>query len=237
MPKRLSKKRNSNTNSNNTLFNTKSIVPLTYNQEKTFTEYINNDKNLVLHGMAGTGKTFCALYLALKDVIDTNNDIHKLYIIRSAVPTRDLGFLPGTLKEKIKQYESPYKSVCAEIFSRGDAYDILKSKDMVEFMSTSFIRGETYDNCVLFIDEMQNLTFHELDSVITRAGENTRLIFSGDFKQSDLARNHDRHGLLDFMKILDNMKEDFSKIQFDIDDVVRSGLVKSYLLAKDKFFT
>jgi phosphate starvation-inducible PhoH-like protein/PhoH-like ATPase len=153
------------------------------------------------------------------------------------VPTRDLGFLPGTLKEKIKQYESPYKSVCAEIFSRGDAYDILKSKDMVEFMSTSFIRGETYDNCVLFIDEMQNLTFHELDSVITRAGENTRLIFSGDFKQSDLARNHDRHGLLDFMKILDKMKEDFSKIQFDIDDVVRSGLVKSYLLAKDKFFT
>ncbi len=234
MPKRLSKKRNSN--SNNTLFTTKSIVPLTYNQEKTFTEYTVNNKNLVLHGMAGTGKTFCALYLGLKDVIDNSNDIHKLYIIRSAVPTRDLGFLPGTLKEKIKQYESPYKSVCAEIFSRGDAYDILKSKDMVEFMSTSFIRGETYDNCVLFIDEMQNLTFHELDSVITRAGENTRLIFSGDFKQSDLAKSHDRHGLLDFMKILDYMKEDFSKIQFTIDDVVRSGLVKSYLISKDKFF-
>jgi phosphate starvation-inducible PhoH-like protein len=211
------------------------IVPLTDNQRKTFIEYSKN-KNLVLHGMAGTGKTFCALYLTLKDVLDPKSDQRKVYIIRSAVPTRDLGFLPGGLKDKIKQYESPYRSICSHIFNRGDAYDVLKGKDLVEFMSTSFVRGDTYDNCTLIIDEMQNLNFHELDSVITRAGDNTRIIFSGDFKQSDLTNSQDRKGLQDFLKIISRMSS-FSRVEFGIQDVVRSSLVKEYLIQKDKLFT
>ena len=213
----------------------RNIVPLTDNQHNTFLEYSKN-KNLVLHGMAGTGKTFCALYLALKDVLNPKSKQRKVYIIRSAVPTRDVGFLPGSLKEKIKQYENPYRSICSHIFSRGDAYDVLKGKDLVEFMSTSFVRGDTYDDCTLIVDEMQNLSFHELDSVITRAGENTRIIFSGDFKQSDLLNSHDRRGLEDFLKILANMRS-FSRIEFGVQDVVRSGLVKEYLINKDKLFS
>ena len=213
----------------------RNIVPLTDNQQKTFTEYSKN-KNLVLHGMAGTGKTFCALYLALKEVLDPKSDQRKVFIVRSAVPTRDVGFLPGSLKEKIKQYENPYRSICSHIFSRGDAYDVLKGKDLVEFMSTSFVRGDTYDDCTLIVDEMQNLSFHELDSVITRAGEGTKVIFSGDFKQSDLANSRDRQGLQDFLKILKNMRS-FSRIEFGVQDVVRSGLVKEYLITKDKLFS
>jgi phosphate starvation-inducible protein PhoH and related proteins len=213
----------------------RNIVPLTDNQRNTFLEYSKN-RNLVLHGMAGTGKTFCALYSALKDVLNPKSKQRKVYIIRSAVPTRDVGFLPGSLKEKIKQYENPYRSICSHIFSRGDAYDMLKGKDLVEFMSTSFVRGDTYDDCTLIIDEMQNLSFHELDSVITRVGENTRIIFSGDFKQSDLVNSHDRKGLQDFLKILANMNS-FSRIEFGVQDVVRSGLVKEYLIHKDKLFS
>jgi phosphate starvation-inducible protein PhoH and related proteins len=213
----------------------RNIVPLTDNQRDTFLEYSKN-KNLVLHGMAGTGKTFCALYLALKDVLNPKSKHRKVYIIRSAVPTRDVGFLPGSLKEKIKQYENPYRSICSRMFNRGDAYDVLKGKDLVEFMSTSFVRGDTYDNCTLIIDEMQNLSFHELDSVITRAGENTRIIFSGDFRQSDLLNSRDRKGLQDFLKILANMNS-FSQVEFGVQDVVRSGLVKEYLINKYKLFS
>jgi phosphate starvation-inducible protein PhoH and related proteins len=235
MPRKLVRKsRPANTADKNSL-ELRNIVPLTDNQQKTFTEYSKN-KNLVLHGMAGTGKTFCALYLALKEVLDPKSDQRKVFIVRSAVPTRDVGFLPGSLKEKIKQYENPYRSICSHIFSRGDAYDVLKGKDLVEFMSTSFVRGDTYDDCTLIVDEMQNLSFHELDSVITRAGEGTKVIFSGDFKQSDLANSHDRQGLQDFLKILKNMRS-FSRIEFGVQDVVRSGLVKEYLINKDKLFS
>ena len=235
MPRKLVRKsRPANTADKNSL-ELRNIVPLTDNQQKTFTEYSKN-KNLVLHGMAGTGKTFCALYLALKEVLDPKSDQRKAFIVRSAVPTRDVGFLPGSLKEKIKQYENPYRSICSHIFSRGDAYDVLNGKDLVEFMSTSFVRGDTYDNCTLIVDEMQNLSFHELDSVITRAGEGTKVIFSGDFKQSDLANSRDRQGLQDFLKILKNMRS-FSRIEFGVQDVVRSGLVKEYLINKDKLFS
>tara|TARA_R100001369_G_C3289351_1_gene163601 strand:- start:167 stop:856 length:690 start_codon:yes stop_codon:yes gene_type:complete len=213
----------------------KDILPLTKNQKRTFDSY-NEDKNLLLHGMAGTGKTFCALYLALNDILTYKSTKNKIIIVRSAVPTRDVGFLPGSLKEKLKQYETPYKNICTEIFNRGDAYEILKTKDVVAFMSTSFIRGNTFDDTIVIIDEIQNLNFHELDSIITRTGDNTRLIFSGDFRQSDLIRQQERRGLIDFIKVIDKMSC-FSKIEFEIADVVRSGLVKEYLIAKHAIFT
>jgi phosphate starvation-inducible protein PhoH len=212
----------------------KDILPLTQNQKRTFDRY-NEDKNLLLHGMAGTGKTFCALYLALNEMLTYKSTKNKIIIVRSAVPTRDVGFLPGSLKEKLKQYETPYKNICTEIFNRGDAYEILKTKDVVSFMSTSFIRGNTFDDTIVIIDEIQNLTFHELDSIITRTGDNTRLIFSGDFRQSDLIRQQERRGLIDFIKVIDKMSC-FSKIEFEIADVVRSGLVKEYLIAKHAIF-
>ena len=197
------------------------IEPLTKNQVLAF----DSENNLVLHGIAGTGKTFISCYLAFDDMI---KGLYKqLIIIRSAVPTRDIGFLPGTEKEKASVYEDPYKNIAVELFQRGDAYEILKTKALVHFMTTSYIRGITLKNAVIIIDECQNMSFHELDSIITRVGNNCRVIFCGDFRQSDLKTN----GLESFMEILKNMGA-FEFIDFEIKDIVRSEFVKEYIIAK-----
>lgn len=199
------------------------IEPLTRNQVKAF----ESKKNLILHGLAGTGKTFISSYLAYDDMSKGVYD--KLVIIRSAVPTRDMGFLPGTEKEKASVYEEPYKDIANELFQRGDAYGIMKQKNLVEFMTTSFIRGITLRDAVIIIDECQNMSFHELDSIITRMGENCRIIFCGDFRQADLKQN----GMKEFMQILKRM-ELFDFIDFKVEDIVRSDFVKSYIIAKNE---
>lgn len=199
------------------------IEPLTRNQLKAF----ESNKNLVLHGLAGTGKTFISCYLAFDDMV--KGDYDKLVIIRSAVPTRDIGFLPGTEKEKQSVYEEPYKDICIDLFGRGDAYQILKQKNIVDFMTTSFIRGITLRNAVIVIDECQNMSFHELDSIITRMGENCRVMFCGDFRQADLKSS--QSGMQDFLHILKRMEE-FNFIEFEVDDIVRSGFVKNYIISK-----
>jgi phosphate starvation-inducible PhoH-like protein len=198
------------------------IEPLTRNQLIAF----ESSQNLVLHGCAGTGKTFISSYLAFDDM--TKNMYEKLVIIRSAVPTRDIGFLPGTEKEKSSVYEEPYRDISIDLFSRGDAYQILKTKGLVHFMTTSYIRGITLRDAVILIDECQNMTFHELDSIITRVGENCRVIFCGDFKQSDLKQN----GMDEFLDILHSMKR-FDFIEFGVEDIVRSGFVKDYIIARE----
>ena len=197
------------------------IEPLTKNQLIAF----ESDKNLILHGIAGTGKTFISCYLAFDDMV--KGVYNNLVIIRSAVPTRDIGFLPGTEKEKASVYEEPYKEIALELFQRGDAYEILKTKGLVHFMTTSFVRGITLKETVIIIDECQNMTFHELDSIITRVGTNCRVIFCGDFRQSDLKTN----GLESFMEVLKNMGS-FDFIDFEIKDIVRSEFVKDYIIAK-----
>ena len=212
----------------------KHIQPLTCNQTKTF-EAFSKDKNLLLHGSAGTGKSFISLYLSLLEVMEGHGDLHKVVILRSVVPTRDMGFLPGSAKDKAKVYEAPYYSICNELFGRGDAYEILKTKNIVEFQTTSFIRGTTFSDCIIVVDEMQNMTYQELDSVITRIGENCKVIFSGDFKQSDLLKDADRNGLMNFMKIIKRMNM-FDCVEFTKEDIVRSKLVKSYIIAKEELF-
>jgi|TARA_Y100000114_G_scaffold134062_1_gene133906 phosphate starvation-inducible protein PhoH len=199
------------------------IEPLTKNQLVAF----ESDKNMVLHGVAGTGKTFISCYLAFDDMI--KGSYEKLVLIRSAVPTRDIGFLPGNEKEKASVYEEPYKDICIELFQRGDAYQILKTKGLVHFMTTSFIRGVTLRNATIIIDECQNMSFHELDSIITRVGQECRIIFCGDFRQADLQKN----GLRDFIRILKAM-ECFDIIDFEINDIVRSNFVKEYIIAKEQ---
>ena len=203
------------------------IEPLTRNQLRAF----ESGKNLVLHGVAGTGKTFISCYLAFDDMIKSM--AKKLVIIRSAVPTRDIGFLPGTEKEKTAIYEQPYKDICVELFQRGDAYDILKTKHLVEFMTTSFIRGITLRDSYIIVDECQNMSFHELDSIITRIGEGCRIIFCGDFRQSDLKAETEKKGLHSFVKVL-KATNYFDLIDFDIKDIVRSGFVKDYITAKEE---
>jgi len=209
----------------------KHFEPLTANQKLTYQNF--NHKNLMLHGMAGTGKSFISLYLSLKEVIKTDSIYKKVVIVRSVVPTRDMGFLPGNNKEKAKVYEAPYYAICTELFGRGDAYEILKSRGLVDFISTSFIRGVTLNDCIIVVDEIANLTLHELDSVITRVGKNCKIIFSGDFRQSDFTREQDRNGLKDFMRIIDRMKS-FEFIEFDENDIVRSAMVKEYIISKHR---
>ena len=225
MPRRKDKDTSRNPNGQ---LKMRAIKPMTTNQERVF-DYYDDTRHLMLHGVAGTGKTFLAMYLALDSVF--NKEYQRVIIVRSVVPTRDMGFLPGNQKEKQRVYEQPYQAIVTELFQRGDAYDIMKGKNLVDFISTSFIRGVTLDNCVVIVDECQNMTFHELDSVITRMGENCRVVFCGDYRQTDLLRDNEKAGLKDFMHIIDSMHH-FETVEFVEEDIVRSALVKEYIMAK-----
>lgn len=207
-------------------FRLEHIEPLNHKQRFV----LNSKRHLVLSGLAGTGKTFLASYLGYKSIFNTG-EFNKLVYIRSAVPTRNLGFLPGTDKEKVEVYEAPYIDIATELFGRGDSYEILKRKSIVHFMSTSFIRGTTLKDAFIIVDECQNMTYHELDSIITRIGDNCKIMFCGDIKQADLYKN----GFQDFYTVLKNMDE-FDFIDFTHEDIVRSQFVKSYIITKDEVF-
>ncbi len=200
------------------------IQPMTGTQRRAFESW-DDEYDLMFSGFAGTGKTFVACYLALQTGM-------KVYIVRSAVPTRDMGFMPGNLKEKAAMFEGPYVDACNKLFGRGDAYALLTAKGQVEFTTTSYLRGITLDNCVVIVDEMQNCSFHELDTIMTRAGENCRMIFLGDVTQTDLTKNDEKAGLKKFMSICERLQE-FEVINFGISDIVRSERVKDYIIMKD----
>lgn len=221
-----------NSNSLRLNFKLKNVEPLTENQKHTF-EYYEQGKNLLLHGIAGTGKSFLSIYLSLKSILSETSRYKKLVIVRSVVPTRDMGFLPGNNKEKTKVYEAPYQAIFTELFERGDAYEYLKNKNLVDFISTSFIRGITINDSIIVVDEIANMTLHELDSVITRVGKNCKIIFCGDFRQSDFTKEHERNGLTDFMRIIERMRS-FSFVDFTEQDIVRSSMVKEYIITKDR---
>jgi len=212
------------------------IDPLTDNQKRLFDSYVEG-KHLVAYGCAGTGKTFITLYNALQDVLDERTPYEKVYIVRSLVATREIGFLPGSHDDKADIYQIPYKNMVKYMFQMpSDAdfemlYGNLKSQETIKFWSTSFLRGTTLDNSIVIVDEFQNLNFHELDSIITRVGENTRICFCGDASQSDLQKTNERNGIVDFMSVLRKMTS-FDIIEFGVEDIVRSGLVKEYIMAK-----
>lgn len=212
------------------------IEPLTDNQRKLFESY-DAGKHLVAHGVAGSGKTFLCLFKALQDVLSEYTPYEKVYIVRSLVPTREIGFLPGSHEDKASLYQIPYKNMVKYMFQMpSDAdfemlYGNLKAQETISFWSTSFIRGTTLDNCIIIVDELENLNFHELDSIITRVGENTKILFCGDASQSDLIRQNEKNGVVDFMKILRQMPS-FDIIEFEVADVIRSGLIKEYIITK-----
>ena len=212
------------------------IEPLTDNQETFFDEY-NKDQNLVAYGCAGTGKTFITLYNAILDVLDPRTPYEKIYIVRSLVPTREIGFLPGDHEDKSSLYQIPYKNMVKYMFEMPDdnafemLYANLKAQGTISFWSTSFIRGTTLDNVIVIVDEFQNLNFHELDSMITRVGESSKIHFCGDATQTDLVKTAEKNGIVDFVRILKNMPS-FSMVEFEAADICRSGLVKEYIIAK-----
>ena len=212
------------------------IKPLTPSQKKVF-EYWNDNKNLFMYGAAGTGKTFVALYLALNEVLKNDSPYEKVYIVRSLVSTREIGFLPGDHEDKSYLYQIPYTNMVRYMFEMPDdnsfemLYGNLKAQETISFWSTSFIRGTTLDRAIVIVDECQNLNFHELDSIVTRVGEDTKILFCGDANQTDLVKTNERNGIHNFMNILSIMNE-FGMIEFGIQDIVRSGLIRSYLLSK-----
>ena len=212
------------------------IEPLTPNQEILFNDYARG-KNIFTYGAAGTGKTFIVLYNAIRDVLNELTPYTKVYIVRSLVSTREIGFLPGDHEDKSFLYQIPYKNMVKYMFKMPTDQDFemlygnLKQQETISFWSTSFLRGTTLDRSIVIVDEFQNLNFHELDSIITRVGEDSKIFFCGDASQTDLQKTNEKNGIVDFMKIIRSMPS-FDVIEFGIDDIVRSGIVKEYLIAK-----
>ena len=213
----------------------KTFDPLTENQKKFFEAYKRGDYFIALHGVAGTGKTFCALYKAIEEVLDKSNPFNKIIVVRSAVQGREIGHLPGDANEKMDIYQQPYRQICEILFGRKESWDRLEEQGHIEFISTSFIRGMSFDDAIIIVDEMQNLTFEEIDTVMTRVGYRSKIIWCGDYRQTDLnKKKNDMSGLLKFFDIVQHMNS-FTRIEFTVDDIVRSSLVREYILAKLKF--
>jgi phosphate starvation-inducible protein PhoH len=211
------------------------IEPLTLNQERVF-KFWNNRNNLILHGYAGTGKTFIALYLALKALEDKKLPYRTIVIIRSAVPSRDIGFLPGSAEEKAAVYEEPYETIVNNLYGRGDAYGILKKKDIIQFRTTSYMRGITYDKSILIVDEIQNMVDSELNTMLTRIGEDCRFMMLGDIHQTDLNEKREKSGLKDIFNILKRI-DGVSFVEFNPDDIVRSDFVRNYILERERYLS
>lgn len=212
----------------------KTFSPLTENQKTFFDAYKRGDYFVALHGVAGTGKTFIALYKAIEEVLDKSNPFSKIIVVRSAVQSREIGHLPGDIDEKMEIYQQPYRQICETLFGRKDAYQRLCEQGHIEFVSTSFIRGMSFDDCIIIVDEMQNMSFEELDTVMTRVGYRSKIIFCGDYRQTDLKKGNDKSGLFKFFDIAHHMGA-FTRIEFTPADIVRSSLVKDYILAKLKY--
>ena len=215
-----------------------SIKSITDNQKLVF-ETWKQKKNQFLFGCAGTGKTFISLYLALQDVMNLQTKYNKVVLVRSLIPTREIGFLPGDEEDKAALYQVPYANMVQFMFQQPNEqafsmlYDKLKQQGSLYFLSTSFLRGLTFDNSIIIVDECQNLNFHELDTIITRVGQDSKIVFCGDFGQTDLSKTSEKNGLHDFLRILEEMEE-FNCVEFDIGDIVRSGFVRNYLIQKTK---
>jgi len=212
------------------------VRPMTDTQENLFDIWEDSpETSHFLCGSAGSGKTFLAAYMGLVDLLSKDTPYDNIVFIRSTVPTRDLGFLPGELHEKIEVYEQPYIEIFDQLFPWKNSYVNMKERGLVKFAPTSFLRGLTFDRSIIIMDECQSATFHELDTVMTRMGKHSKIIFCGDIKQNDLInRRHEKSGFTQFYNILLTMKRDFNILEFTNEDIVRSGMVKNYLIAKEK---
>lgn len=214
----------------------KSIKAKTEPQVQFFDAYYQRQVPIICQiGSAGTGKTAIALYAALSEVLDNSTYYDKIVIIRSAVQARDIGFLKGTEEEKNEAYEAPYVALCDELLKyKTNNYTNLKEKNLIEFENTSFLRGQTFNNTIVIADEIQSMSYHELSTICTRLGYNSRLILCGDMKQNDLHKKGDVSGLPRFLRVLERMScVSAQQIEYRPEHIVRSGIVKEFLIAED----
>lgn len=218
----------------NTGLSINSFWPKTDNQGKVFDLY-QEDKNLLLYGTAGTGKTFLSLYLSLKEILSGNSCRKKLIIYRTAQPTKQIGFLPGDEKEKAAVYEAPYRGLCEVLFGRADAYEVLKQRGVIDFRLTSFVGGTTIDNAIILIDEVQNMSTVEWFHVLSRTGLNSKVMLCGDSKQDVLTnkRFNETSGFQELLKVSEDIPS-MESVQFNIDDIVRSGFVRELIESMEK---
>jgi phosphate starvation-inducible protein PhoH len=233
MAKKTKKTAQNNNQNTNNHFELRTIKPLTANQQLTF-DYYKEGYNLVCHGYAGTGKTFCALYLALNEILSGNSQFERIVLIRSVVPSRDIGFLPGSIKEKIAVYEEPYKEICDDLFGRGDGYNILKMKKLINFTTTSFLRGMTFNNSIVIVDEVQNLSYSELYTTITRLGDSSKLILCGDFRQTDLKPQEHNNSLMHIMNIMKRMPN-MRTVEYEAVDIIRGRFVRDFIIKATEY--
>lgn len=208
----------------------RTFEPLTENQKKFFDAYKLGDYFVALHGVAGTGKTFCALYKALEEVLDKSNPFNKIIIVRSSVQSRDMGHLPGDVNDKMEIFQQPYRQICETLFGRKDAWQRLEEQHHIEFISTSFIRGMSFDDAIIIVDECQNMNWSEISTVMTRVGYRSKIIWCGDYRQTDLNKSNDKSGIKQFLDVAKSMKA-FTHIEFTVEDIVRSSLVRDWIVA------
>lgn len=209
----------------------KAIKPLTPTQTEMFHDFFEG-QHICAHGSAGTGKSFVAIYLALVEVLNKSTEAEQIIIIRSAVPTRDQGFLPGTLEEKSEPYEAPYKDIFTDIVGKPNTYEDMKAAGLVKFCTSSHVRGLTWDNAIVVVDEVQNMTWAEIDSIVTRIGQNSRLVLCGDSKHQQDLSHHEQSGFAQLLAVIAHMRS-FTEIQFTHYDIVRSDFVKQWIITRD----
>ena len=234
-PKQNAQKKQKSSLLGSSCLHLKEITPLTANQEIFFNNY-DSGLSQILIGASGTGKTFLSMYKAFEEINNLSNGFRKIIVVRSAVPTRDMGFMPGTLGEKAEVYELPYRQICNELFGNGTAYEVLRKHRDIEFITTSFIRGITLNNAIILVDEFQSMNGHELESIVTRSGKNTKVLFSGDFVQSDLTKFTEKEGSKKFLEVLSELPNHFNVNSFTQEDIVRSPLVRDFIIKRDSKF-
>lgn len=212
----------------------KPVQPLTQNQKNMFIQYYQGD-HITAYGSAGTGKTFLACYLALNDVVDVNKDQTRIIIVRSAVQAREIGFMPGTEEEKTQYFEKPYNDIFGELVGRASTYKDMKAAGLVEFVTTTFIRGVTWDDAIIIADEIQNFNADEINTLMTRVGKNSRVVLCGDTKQDDLKKkSNDSSGMGHLLKVIPHM-DSFSMVKFEHADIVRSAFVRDWIIASETY--
>lgn len=218
------------------LSNLEELHPMTYPQKQFMDSYFSGVPVIIQTGSAGTGKSVLSMWCALYDIISKRNEFRKIVLIRSSVQAREIGYLKGTEEEKNEVYESPYMAICDELLTfKSNNYNNLKAKGLIEFHNTSFLRGKTFDDSIIILDEFENCTYHELSTVMTRVGVNSRVIMCGDLKQTDLHRRNDKSGYGDFMNVIDKMDSEVTDtVVYTPDDIIRSGIVKEFLLAEER---